>query len=84
MNYDAVHLQRMYVHLVLLQAETLILEQLAIKETPILYCYLGEVNNDPTQYEKAWELSNCRSARAQRLLGRYYVALQEASCDIHF
>jgi tetratricopeptide (TPR) repeat protein len=38
-----------------------------------LYCILGDIENDPAHYQRAWTVSNNRYARAQRSLGRYYV-----------
>lgn len=43
-------------------------------DAPRFYCILGDVDNDPTMYEKAWEVSNQRYARAQRSLGRYWLS----------
>ena len=40
--------------------------------TPKLYCILGDIHKDPAMYEKAWELSNEKYARAQRSLGKHY------------
>ncbi len=51
----------------------MIREQLAIKETPSLYCHLGDVIQKVEPYQKAWELSNQRFARAQRNMGYHYL-----------
>jgi hypothetical protein len=61
------------------QAEILIREQLELGESASLYCYLGEVTEQPEYYEKAWALSGERSGRAQRLLARHYFALGEVT-----
>ena len=42
-----------------------------------LYCILGDIDQSPDMYEKAWEVSSQRYARAQRSLGRYYFAARE-------
>lgn len=39
-----------------------------------LYCIIGDVDNDPIMYEKAWSVSGERYARAQRSLGRHWLA----------
>lgn len=57
------------------KAESVIREQLAAKETPSLLCFLGDVTRDMTHYQRAWELSNGRSARAMR--GLAYVHFSE-------
>ncbi|EEB06248.1 TTC27 family TPR repeat protein [Schizosaccharomyces japonicus yFS275] len=38
---------------------------------------LGDIENDISHYEKAWELSGCRYAPAQRALGRHYYAVHD-------
>ncbi|CAA9960548.1 tetratricopeptide repeat domain protein [Pyrenophora teres f. maculata] len=43
-------------------------------EAPRYYCILGDLDNDLAMYEKAWEVSGKRYARAQRSLGQRYIA----------
>lgn len=50
----------------------LVRSQLEKRETPKLWCLLGDATDNIECYEKAWELSNHRSGRAQRSLGNYY------------
>ncbi|KAL4238173.1 Tetratricopeptide repeat domain 27 [Mactra antiquata] len=59
------------------KAETLIREQLTIKETPNLWCFLGDITRNIEHYEKAWELSKNRSARAQRCMGYLYFGKED-------
>ncbi|KIN00324.1 hypothetical protein OIDMADRAFT_199704 [Oidiodendron maius Zn] len=40
--------------------------------SPRLWCILGDLEQDPACWERAWEISNHRYARAQRTLGEYY------------
>ncbi|KAG4422017.1 hypothetical protein IFR04_004876 [Cadophora malorum] len=40
---------------------------------PRLWCILGDLENDPACWLRAWEISKRRYARAQRSLGEYYV-----------
>ena len=42
-------------------------------EAPRFYCILGDIDSDLTMYEKAWEVSGKRYARAQRTLGQRYI-----------
>lgn len=46
-------------------------------QTPRLWCILGDIDEKPEHYEKAWTVSNNRYARAKRSLGRYYIAKHE-------
>ncbi|OCL03229.1 TPR-like protein [Glonium stellatum] len=46
-------------------------------DAPRLFCILGDIDHDSAMYEKAWEVSNHRYARAQRSLGRHYFALKD-------
>ena len=39
---------------------------------PRLWCILGDLDQDPECWQRAWEISNSRYARAQRTLGEYY------------
>ncbi|KAK0119706.1 hypothetical protein ONS95_011141 [Cadophora gregata] len=40
---------------------------------PRLWCILGDLENDPACWLRAWEISKHRYARSQRSLGEYYV-----------
>ncbi|GAD97302.1 conserved hypothetical protein [Paecilomyces variotii No. 5] len=42
-------------------------------DAPRLFCILGDIDKDPSMYERAWEVSNRRYARAQRSLARHYL-----------
>ena len=46
-------------------------------DAPRLYCILGDIDQSPEMYEKAWEVSSQRYARAQRSLGRHYFAAKD-------
>ena len=43
-------------------------------DAPRLFCILGDIEKSSAAYERAWEISNYRYARAQRSLGKYYSA----------
>ncbi|ERF74186.1 hypothetical protein EPUS_03376 [Endocarpon pusillum Z07020] len=42
-------------------------------DAPRLFCILGDLENSPHHYERAWTVSKGRYSRAQRSLGRYHV-----------
>ncbi|KAJ5495465.1 hypothetical protein N7539_000581 [Penicillium diatomitis] len=44
-------------------------------DAPRLFCILGDIDNDQKLYERAWEVSGQRYARAQRSLARYFLGL---------
>lgn len=45
--------------------------------TPRLWCILGDLENNISHYEKAWEVSKHRYARAQRSLAESYLRTQD-------
>ncbi|KAI5457122.1 hypothetical protein BGZ63DRAFT_395470 [Mariannaea sp. PMI_226] len=47
--------------------------QPAPPNAPRLWCILGDIENEPAHYERAWEISKQRYARAQKSLGEHYV-----------
>lgn len=44
-------------------------------DAPRLFCILGDIDKDEKMYERAWEISGQRYARAQRSLARYYLTI---------
>ncbi|KAK9793510.1 hypothetical protein SCARD494_06094 [Seiridium cardinale] len=44
---------------------------------PRLWCILGDMENEPKHYTRAWEISNCRFGRAQKSLGELYLQQKE-------
>lgn len=43
-------------------------------DAPRLFCILGDLEDSPDAYERAWDVSDQRYARAQRSLGKYHLA----------
>ncbi|XP_071548072.1 tetratricopeptide repeat protein 27 isoform X1 [Panulirus ornatus] len=60
----------------------LVKAQLEKKQTPKLWCMLGDATDNIQYYEKAWELSGQNSGRAQRSLGNYYYVRKDYSSAI--
>ena len=46
-------------------------------DAPRLLCILGDLEQSSSAYEKAWEISYHRYARAQRSLGKYYTGKRD-------
>ncbi|KAJ5728228.1 hypothetical protein N7493_004558 [Penicillium malachiteum] len=44
-------------------------------DAPRLFCILGDIDKEEKMYERAWEVSGQRYARAQRSLARHYLSL---------
>ena len=44
---------------------------------PRLLCILGDIESNPAHYERAWEISGHRFARAQKSLGEHYLQQQD-------
>ncbi len=61
------------------RAEEIVREKLAERETPTMLCVLGDITNDPDWYRRAWSISQCACARAQRSLGLYHLRKEEYS-----
>ncbi|KAM5354220.1 hypothetical protein ACJ41O_000870 [Fusarium nematophilum] len=44
---------------------------------PRLFCILGDIENEPAHYERAWDISRGRYARAQKSLGEHHLRQKE-------
>ncbi|KAI1653735.1 hypothetical protein F4813DRAFT_373273 [Daldinia decipiens] len=44
---------------------------------PRLFCILGDMEDDPKHYQRAWDVSNGRFSRAQRSLGELHLRTQK-------
>ena len=63
-----------------LQAEEIIRKELQKGESVKLWCLLGDATDQPEYYEKAWLLSECKSARTQRQWGYYHYFRKQVCC----
>ncbi|KAL4927296.1 tetratricopeptide repeat protein [Aspergillus undulatus] len=50
-------------------------------DAPRLFCILGDIQSDPTMYNRAWEVSSKRYARAQRSLARHFLTLKPPALE---
>lgn len=67
------------------KAELVIRQELSKQETPYLYCLLGDATEELKYYEKSWELSGSRYARAKKSIGTYhYVRKNYAEAIEHY
>ena len=57
----------------------MIRQQLELKETPDLYCSLGEVTKEVEHFKKAIELSKGKSARAYRMLAKFQFSKEQVN-----
>jgi len=64
------------------EAVDMIKELLEQAPTPRLWCCLADLEKEPKYWEKAWELSGKRFARAQRSLGRHHFMKGDFSAAI--
>lgn len=64
------------------KAEQIIRQQLEIKETPDLYCSLGEVTRELDYFHKAIELSKGKSARAYRMLAKLHFSKEQVYLNL--
>eukprot|EP00045_Choanoeca_perplexa_P011398 m.120645 g.120645 ORF g.120645 m.120645 type:complete len:837 (-) comp15618_c0_seq1:53-2563(-) len=65
------------------RAEDLVRQRLAQEETPDLWCVLGDLKQDVSFFDKAWELSKGRSSRAMRSKGFMLLHKAERLLESH-
>ena len=67
-------------------AQKLVEKQLREYEpnSPKLLCILGDLTNDPTMWQKAWDVSDHHYSRAMRSLGAYHFRLQDYQKAVEF
>ncbi|CAO3628801.1 unnamed protein product [Cunninghamella blakesleeana] len=53
-------------------------------DSPKLWCILGDIDEDPQYWLKAWEISNHRYARAMRSLGAHFFRKEEYQKSIDY
>ncbi|KAI9302722.1 hypothetical protein BJ944DRAFT_269499 [Cunninghamella echinulata] len=53
-------------------------------ESPKLWCILGDIDEDPQYWEKAWEISHHRFARAMRSLGAHWFRKEKYDLAIDY
>ncbi|PHH55506.1 TPR repeat-containing protein C19B12.01 [Ceratocystis fimbriata CBS 114723] len=46
-------------------------------DAPRLFCILGDLENEASHYESAWDVSKQRYSRAQKNLGEHYIQLKQ-------
>ncbi|KAL4803187.1 hypothetical protein BDV18DRAFT_44455 [Aspergillus unguis] len=51
-------------------------------DAPRLFCILGDIQSDAAMYERSWEVSNKRYARAQRSLARHFLTLKPPALEM--
>ncbi|XP_058833342.1 tetratricopeptide repeat protein 27 isoform X2 [Topomyia yanbarensis] len=59
------------------KAAEIIQQEISKNPTVTLYCLLGDATDEVQYYQKAWEMSNETSARAQRHWGNFYFAKKQ-------
>ena len=66
------------------KAEAIVRDLLKDKETPYLYCLLGDTTDNIEYYEKSWQMSGEKYSRAQKSLGNHYFNLKRYSESIPY